>query len=68
MPMTVRFDVSAPYEVEERDAPFARPQGQDLLARIYQPKGEPAVPLPALVDVHGGAWSRGDQATDALMG
>ena len=66
MPMTVRFDVSAPYEVEETDAPFARPQGQDLLARIYRPKGEPAVPLPALVDVHGGAWSRGDQTTDAL--
>ena len=66
MPMTVRFDVAAPYEVEETDAPFARPQGQELLARIYRPTGTPAVPLPALVDVHGGAWSRGDQTTDAL--
>ena len=48
MPTTVRFDVAAPYDVEETDAPFARPQGQELLARIYRPAGEPAVPLPAL--------------------
>jgi acetyl esterase len=66
MPTTVRFDVAAPYDVEETDTTFARPQGQDLLARMYRPTGEPAVPLPALVDVHGGAWTRGDQTTDAL--
>jgi acetyl esterase/lipase len=66
MPTTVRFDVAAPYDVEEQDAPFARPQGQELLARIYRPAGEPAAPLPALIDVHGGAWSQGDHATDAL--
>ncbi len=68
MTMKVRFDPSAPYEVEETDEPFARPEGKDLLARIYRPKGEPAAPLAALVDVHGGAWSRGDRTTGAHHG
>jgi acetyl esterase/lipase len=66
--MKVRFDPAAPYEVEEVDAPFARPGGQELLARIYRPKGDPVAPLAALVDVHGGAWSRGDRTTGAHHG
>lgn len=66
--MKVRFDPAAPYEVEEVDAPFARPGGQELLARIYRPKGDPVAPLTALVDVHGGAWSRGDRTTGAHHG
>jgi acetyl esterase len=68
MVMTVRFDPAAPYEVEESDAPFARPGGRELLARIYRPRGEPAAPLAALVDVHGGAWGRGDRAVGAIHG
>ena len=63
--MKVRFDQTAPYEVEETDVPFARPEGKELLARIYRPAGEPEAPLAALVDVHGGAWSRGDRTTGA---
>jgi acetyl esterase/lipase len=66
--MKVRFDPSAPYEVDEVDAPFARPEGQELLARLYRPRGEAEAPLTALVDVHGGAWSRGDRLTGALHG
>jgi acetyl esterase/lipase len=61
------FDVSAPYEVEEFDAPFARPHGLELLARVYRPRGSPAG-LPALVDVHGGAWNSSDRTTGALHG
>ena len=59
--MSVRFDQSAPYEVAETDVPFAKLGGQDVLARVYRPEGTPAAPLAALVDVHGGAWSRGDR-------
>ena len=59
--MTIRFDQSAPYEVEERDITFAKHAGQDVLARVYRPKGAPDAPLAALVDVHGGAWSRADR-------
>jgi acetyl esterase len=66
--MSVRFDPSAPYEVEERDVPFARPGGPELLARIYRPKGAPAAPLAALVDVHGGAWSRLDRTVGVHHG
>jgi acetyl esterase/lipase len=68
MAMKVRFDPAAPYEVEETDAPFARPEGRELLARIYRPKGHVDAPLAALVDVHGGAWSRGDRTTGAHHG
>jgi acetyl esterase len=66
--MKVRFDQSAPYEVDEQDTPFARPGGQELLARIYRPKGEAERPLAALVDVHGGAWSRNDRTSGAVHG
>jgi acetyl esterase len=66
--MKVRFDQSAPYEVDEQDTPFARPGGQELLARVYRPKGEAERPLAALVDVHGGAWSRNDRTSGAVHG
>src|SRR6267142_1318341 len=55
-------------EVEEVDAPFARPEGKELLARIYRPRGETEAPLAALVDVHGGAWSRNDRLSGAVHG
>src|SRR5262245_42414810 len=66
MAMKIRFDQAAPYEVEESDVPFARAEGKELLARVYKPKGELDVPIAALVDVHGGAWSRGDRLTGAF--
>lgn len=59
--MTVRFDPSAPYEVEEADVVYAKPEGKELLARVYRPKGAPAAPLLGLVDAHGGAWNRLDR-------
>jgi len=66
--MKVRFDPAAPYEVEEGDVLFAMREGKELQARIYRPTGEPVAPLAALVDVHGGAWSRGDRTTGAHHG
>jgi len=68
MAASVRFDPSAPYEVDESDVPFARPGGVELLARVYRPRGEPAAPLAALIDVHGGAWSRNDRLSGAVHG
>jgi acetyl esterase/lipase len=59
--MTVRFDSSAPYEVEESDVVYAKPEGKELLARVYRPKGAPASLLLGLVDAHGGAWNRLDR-------
>ena len=68
MTMTVRFDQSAPYEVEETDVVYAKPEGKELLARVYRPKGTPAVPLIGIVDVHGGAWNRGDRTVGVNVG
>ncbi len=66
--MKIRFDQAAPYEVEEVDVPFARPEGKELQARVYRPRGDADIPLAALVDVHGGAWSRGDRMAGAFHG
>jgi acetyl esterase/lipase len=63
--MGIRFDSAAPYDVEEADTAFARPGGEELLARIYRPRGEPAEALTAVVDVHGGAWTRLDRTVGA---
>ena len=66
--MNIRFDQSGPYEVDEKDVPYARPEGTDRVARIYRAKGTASSPLAAVVDVHGGAWSRGDHTTNAQHG
>src|SRR5438128_779703 len=66
--MKIRFDQAAPYEVEETDVPFARAEGEELHARVYRPRGQADIALAALVDVHGGAWSRGDRLTGAFHG
>jgi acetyl esterase len=68
MTATVRFDPSAPYEVDEADVVYAKPGGQELLARVYRPKGTPAAPLIGVVDVHGGAWNRGDRTVGVQVG
>jgi acetyl esterase/lipase len=68
MTTTVRFDASAPYEVEESDHVYAKPGGTELLARVYRPRGEPAQPLIGIVDVHGGAWNRGDRTVGVHAG
>jgi acetyl esterase len=61
-----RFDPSGPYPVEVTDVPYGGPESARLLARIYTPVGAPA-PRPALVDVHGGAWSYLDRTVDAYV-
>jgi acetyl esterase/lipase len=68
MATPIRFDQSAPYEVEESDVVYARPGGIELLARVYRPKGTPAAPLIGVVDVHGGAWNRGDRTVGVQVG
>ena len=68
MSTSVRFDSSAPYEVEESDVVYAKPDGLELLARVYRPQGSPATPLIGIVDVHGGAWNRGDRTVGVHLG
>src|SRR3989442_8654079 len=56
------------YEIEKTDVVFARPEALELRARIYRPRDARTAALAALVDVHGGAWNRGDRTAGALHG
>ena len=56
-----------PYEVEHSDVVFAKVAGSEFQARVYRPKGA-AGPLPAVVDVHGGAWTRLDRTAGVQHG
>ena len=47
------------------DEEFRCVDGLPLLASIYQPKG--SGPHPAIVEVHGGAWTAGDRLRNARM-
>ncbi len=57
--MTVHYDTNASFDVDITDVEYLRHGDEPLLARIYQPKG--AGPFPALLEVHGGAWSDQDR-------
>jgi acetyl esterase/lipase len=47
-----------------RDVVWARPDGMELLARIFEPADRVATPLPTIVDVHGGVWNAGDRTLE----
>lgn len=46
------------YEFTTEDTVYLRHGERGLIARIYRPKG--TGPFPAVVDLHGGAWTSGD--------
>ena len=50
------------YEVDIQDVEYLRHGETPLLARLFKPKG--TGPFPIMVELHGGAWVRGDR----LMG
>jgi acetyl esterase/lipase len=50
--------------IVSEDVVWARPDGLELLARVYHPAGAPAA-APVVIDVHGGAWSTGDRTSGA---
>jgi acetyl esterase/lipase len=54
------------YTVEHHDLVYAEPDGEPLRARVYRPSGA-GRDLPALVDVHGGAWHFFDRTADAVF-
>ena len=53
------------FQVKVSDTEYSRAAGETLLARIYQPCGQGT--FPAVLDVHGGAWSAGDRTQDAYL-
>ncbi len=48
------------------DIEYARPAGTPLLARFYRPEGQG--PFPAVLEVHGGAWTSGDRLNNTVIG
>ena len=54
-----------PFHID--DLEYLRPQsGAPLLARFYRPEG--AGPFPAVLEVHGGAWTSGDRLNNVAIG
>jgi acetyl esterase len=65
-PMASAYDPDARFEVEVSDVEFRRTAaGRQLMARVYKPKGKG--PFPAVLDLHGGAWSRKDRLAEEPM-
>ena len=48
-----------------QDIEYQRPDGTPLLARLYQPAGPG--PFPAVLEVHGGAWTSGDRLNNVAI-
>lgn len=53
----MQYDPTGQYPVRTYDVIYRQDATGSWPARVYQPEG--AGPFPALLDVHGGAWSRG---------
>ena len=56
---SLTYNPAASYEVDVSEVEYLRHGDEGWLARIYLPQGDG--PFPVLLDVHGGAWNRGDR-------
>lgn len=56
---TLRYDPGASFAVQQRDVQYLHDGARGWLARIYQPHAPGT--FPALVEVHGGAWTLMDR-------
>lgn len=54
---TISYNPNAHFDIEVHDLTYRADKETDWPVRVYQPKGDG--PFPALLDVHGGAWSSG---------
>src|ERR1700740_1791901 len=53
--------------IHTEDLEYLRsPAGAPLLARFYRPEG--SGPFPAVLEVHGGAWTSGDRLNNVAIG
>jgi acetyl esterase len=57
--------MSADNDIQIEDVEYLRHGGKPLLARLYRPRG--AGPFPAVVEVHGGAWTANDRTTNVAI-
>jgi acetyl esterase/lipase len=59
----MKASTATTYEVDVQDVEYIRHGDKPLLARLFKPRG--TGPFPIIVDLHGGAWCRGDRLSDA---
>ena len=53
------------HDIDVRDLEYLRHGDTPLLARLFVPRGEG--PFPMIVELHGGAWCKGDRTNDTIM-
>jgi len=51
------------YAIDIEDVEYLRHGDKPLLARLFKPRG--SGPFPLIVELHGGAWCRGDRLNDS---
>jgi acetyl esterase len=53
------------HQIDVEDVEYLRHGDKALLARVFKPRGQG--PFPLVIQLHGGAWFRGDRTNDTLM-
>ena len=53
------------YDIDIEDVEYLRHGDKPLMATVYKPKG--TGPFPIMVELHGGAWTRGDRFNDSVL-
>jgi acetyl esterase/lipase len=53
------------YAIDVEDVEYLRHGDKPLLARLFKPRG--SGPFPLIVELHGGAWCRGDRLNDTVL-
>lgn len=61
--MAINSAVTPALDIE--DVEYLRHGGKPLLARLFKPRG--TGPFPLVVELHGGAWCRGDRLNDTAL-
>lgn len=59
------YNPNGNFEVETYEVEYLHNEGESWPATVYQPQG--TGPFPVLLDVHGGAWNRGDRTNNETM-
>ena len=57
--------MQATHDIVVEDVEYLRHGSSALLARIFKPRAPG--PFPMIVDLHGGAWCRGDRLSDTAI-
>jgi len=58
-------NAAAKYELDVEDVEYVRHGDKPFLARLFKPRGRG--PFSLIVELHGGAWCRGDRLNDTVI-